>query len=70
MRIRPISGPCRPTAFDACIKQSTTATSLSLVRFDTNDYSVPSEWAHHPVVVKGYIDRVDDFPQGQAYRDP
>lgn len=47
--------------FDACIKQSTTATSFSLVRFDTNDYSVPSEWAHHPVVVKGYMDRVEIF---------
>jgi len=53
--------PLPATAFDACLKQSTTATSLSLVRFDTNDYSVPSEYAHHPVVVKGYIDRVDIF---------
>jgi hypothetical protein len=32
--------------------------SLSLVRFDCNDYSVPVRFAHHPVVVKGYIDRV------------
>jgi hypothetical protein len=53
--------PLPATPFDACLKQSTTATSLSLVRFDTNDYSVPSEYAHHPVVVKGYIDRVDVF---------
>jgi transposase len=53
--------PLPAAAFDGCIKQSTTATSLSLVRFDTNDYSVPSEWAHHPVVVKGYTDRVDVF---------
>lgn len=53
--------PLPASPFDACLKQSTTATSLSLVRFDTNDYSVPSEWAHHPVVVKGYIDRVDIF---------
>jgi hypothetical protein len=28
------------------------------VRYDTNDYSVPCEYAHHPVVVKGYVDRV------------
>ena len=53
--------PLPVTPFDACLKQSTTATSLSLVRFDTNDYSVPSEYAHHPVVVKGYIERVDIF---------
>ena len=44
--------------FDACRKQSTAATSLSLVRFDDNDYSVPVRYAHHPIVVKGYVDRV------------
>ena len=53
--------PLPAAAFDGCIKQSTTATSLSLVRFKTNDYSVPSEYAHHPVVLKGYTDRVDIF---------
>jgi len=45
--------------FDACRKESTCASSLSLVRFDCNDYSVPVRWAHHPVVAKGYVDRVD-----------
>lgn len=45
-------------AFDACVKRSTCASSMSLVRFDTNDYSVPVRLAHHPVVVKGYVDRV------------
>jgi transposase len=45
--------------FDACRKVSTTASSLSLVRFDGNDYSVPVRWAHHPVVVKGYVERVE-----------
>lgn len=44
--------------FDACRKRSTTANSLSLVRFDANDYSVPVRFAHHPIVVKGYADRV------------
>lgn len=51
--------------FDACMKQSTTATSLSLVRFDKNDYSVPAEFAHHTVLVKGYIDRVEIYRPGQ-----
>ena len=32
---------------------STAASSLSLVRFDGNDYSVPVCWAHHPIVAKG-----------------
>lgn len=51
--------PFPPTAFDACRKQSTAASSLSLVRFDNNDYSVPVRYAHHPIVVKGYVDRVE-----------
>ena len=50
--------PLPATEFDACRKASTTTNSLSLVRFDCNDYSVPVRYAHHPVVVKGYIDRV------------
>ena len=31
----------------------------ALVRFDTNDYSVPVCWARHQVVVRGYVDRVE-----------
>ena len=44
--------------FDACRKQSTQANSLSLVRFDDNDYSVPVSYAYHDILVKGYVDRV------------
>ena len=51
--------PLPSTEFDACRKNSTTSSSLSLVRFDCNDYSVPVRYAHHPVVVKGYINRVE-----------
>ena len=47
--------------FDATRKVSTTASSLSLVRFDCNDYSVPVAYAHHPVVVKGGVDTVEVF---------
>ncbi|MFC1888754.1 IS21 family transposase [Thermodesulfobacteriota bacterium] len=32
--------------------------SLQLVRFDRNDYSVPTEYAHHPVTAVGGIDEV------------
>jgi len=45
--------------FEACRKRSTTADSLSLVRFDKNQYSVPVDYAHGTVVIKGYADRVD-----------
>src|SRR5262249_30893876 len=34
------------------------ASSLSLVRFDGNDYSVPTAYAHHAVTVVGGIDEV------------
>jgi len=44
--------------FDACRKQPTRASSLSLVRFDDNDYSVPVAYAHHEILIKGYVDRV------------
>ena len=50
--------PLPPVAFDACRKQPTQANSLSLVRFDDNDYSVPVSYAHHEILVKGYVDRV------------
>lgn len=50
--------PLPATAFEACRKVSTTASSLSLVRFDRNDYSVSVRWAHHPIVAKGYCDQV------------
>jgi transposase len=50
--------PLPVTPFDACRKASTTVDKLSLVRFDCNDYSVPVRYAHHTVVVKGYVNHV------------
>ena len=50
--------PLPAVSFAACRQVSTTASSLSLVRFDLNDYSVPVRWAHHSVVVKGYWQEV------------
>ena len=47
--------------FDASRKVSTCVSSMSLVRFDKNDYSVPVKHAHQPVVVKGGIERVEVF---------
>ncbi|MDP9341710.1 MAG: IS21 family transposase, partial [Actinomycetota bacterium] len=34
------------------------ANSLSLVRFDRNDYSVPTAFAHHELTVVGGIEQV------------
>jgi hypothetical protein len=50
--------PLPVVGFDACRKQPTRANSLSLVRFDDNDYSVPVCWAHHEILIKGYVGRV------------
>jgi len=50
--------PLPQAPLDACRKVSTRASSMSLVRFNTNDYSVPERYAHHSIVVKGYANRV------------
>ena len=31
---------------------------MSLVRYDRNDYSVPTAYGHRPVLVKGYVEEV------------
>lgn len=51
--------PLPDQPFEACRKLSTAADSLSLVRFDHNQYSVPVDYAHSTVVIKGYCGRVD-----------
>jgi hypothetical protein len=51
--------------FDPRRHVSTTATSESLVRFDTNDYSVPVEYGHRPVVLKASVDTVFLYHGGQ-----
>jgi transposase len=58
--------PLPASAFAACRKESTMASSLSLVRFDRNDYSVPVAWAHHPIVVQGFVHEVVLHAQGQV----
>ena len=45
--------------FEACKRASVFATKQALVRFDQNDYSVPVEYAHHSVVIKGFVERVE-----------
>ena len=44
--------------YDACEKISTRATSISMMRYRGNDYSVPVAYAHHEVQVRGYVDEV------------
>ena len=46
------------TAYDACDKQASRVSSLSLVRYRTNDYSAPVAYGHRDVLVKGYVNEV------------
>lgn len=54
------------TPFEAARVQATRASNLSLVRFDSNDYSVPVRCAHREVVVKGDCERVRVYRQDEA----
>ncbi len=46
------------TPFDACEKVATRATSVSMVRYRGNDYSVPVVFAYREVKVRGYVHEV------------
>ena len=50
--------PLPPVLYDACDTRTTRVTSLSLVRYRRNDYSVPTAYGHREVLVKGYVDEV------------
>jgi transposase len=41
--------------YEACVHVSTRATSISTVRYRSNDYSVPVTYAHHDVHVRGFV---------------
>jgi transposase len=51
-----LSLPAAP--YEACEKRLTRVTSMSLVRYRANDYSVPVEWGHREVLVKGFVHEV------------
>jgi len=51
--------------FDPRRLVSTTATSEALVRFETNDYSVPVEHAHKPVVLRASTTKVVIYRGGE-----
>ena len=51
--------PLPPTPYEACEKVTVRVSSLSLVRYRTNDYSVPTQFGHRQVLVRGYVHRVE-----------
>ena len=44
--------------FEACDQASGRVSSLALVRYKTNDYSVPVAFGHREVWIRAYVDRV------------
>jgi transposase len=44
--------------YDACDRRPARVSSLSLVRYDRNDYSVPTAYGHRPVLVRGFVEEV------------
>ena len=50
--------PLPSAPYDACDKQASRVSSLSLVRYKTNDYSVPVAYGYRDVLVRGYVDQV------------
>ena len=47
-----------PAPYDACDKKPGGVNSLSLVRYRSNDYSVPTTYGHQAVWVRGYVHEV------------
>ena len=50
--------PLPAVPYDAGDKQASRVSSLSLVRYKTNDYSAPVAYGHRDVLVRGYVDQV------------
>jgi len=50
--------PLPQVPFEACRLESRRVTSLSLVQFQNNNYSVPVRYAYREVLVKAFVDRV------------
>ena len=50
--------PLPPAPFEACDQVTGRVSSQALVRYKTNDYSVPVAYGHRDVWIRGYVDRV------------
>ena len=50
--------PLPAVPYEASDKHATRVSSLSLVRYRTNDYSVPVAYGHRDVLVRGYVHEV------------
>ena len=57
-RDRAVLLPLPAARFEACDKTTARVSSISLVRYRTNDYSVPTQFGHRQVLVKAYVHRI------------
>ena len=51
--------PLPAAPYEPCEKVAARVSSLALVRYRTNDYSVPTAYGHRQVLVKGYVHHVE-----------
>lgn len=56
---RPAMVPLPVAAFAACRQLATTIDKRSLVTVDGNCYSAPVRWAHHPVRIQAFVERIE-----------
>lgn len=47
--------PRPPALLEACEKRATRTNSQALVRYEANDYSVPTEYGHRQVLLKAFV---------------
>ena len=57
-RDRAVLLPLPAARFEACAKATVRVSSISLVRYKTNDYSVPTQYGHRQVLVKAFVHRI------------
>ncbi len=50
--------PLPAVPYEACETMTARVNSLSLVRYRANDYSVPTQYGHRQVLMKGYVHEV------------
>ncbi len=50
--------PLPAVPLEPCEKRAARVSSMALVRYRTNDYSVPTAYGFQDVVVKGFVDEV------------
>jgi hypothetical protein len=50
--------PLPPAPFEACDQATGRVSSQALVRYKTNDYSVPVAYGHRDVWIRGYVDQI------------